>query len=183
MYRSDAPIAAIVMVAVLLVAFPGAVQAQAQKPDFSGTWELDLQASDDTESQVLGGVGEDTTRGMTRLERGRLVERLIQLARAIDEIEITQTERDFRIFDRDDNLRIYYLDGQKHARQTPWGAKLDAVAKWDGQQITVRTTGGEIGEVQETFGMEGRQLVFIVRIKNENFQNEIVIRNYYDRLP
>ncbi len=184
MHRSDAPLAAIVMVAVLLVAaFPGAAQAQAQKPDFSGTWELDLQASDDTESQVLGGAGEDTTRGMTRLERGRLVERLIQLARAIDEIEIAQTERDFRIFDRDDNLRIYYLDGRKHARQTPWGAKLDAVAKWDGQQISVRTTGEGIGEVQETIGMEGRQLVFIVRIKNKNFQNEIVIRNYYDRRP
>ena len=184
MHKSDAPLAAIVMVAVLLVAaFPGAAQAQARKPDFSGTWELDLQASDDTESQVLGGAGEDKTRGMTRLERGRLVERLIQLAQAIDEIEIAQTDRDFRIFDRDDNLRIYYLNGRKHARQTPWGAKLDVVAKWDGQQITVRTTGEEIGEVQETFGMEGRQLVFIVRIKNENFQNDVVIRNYYDRLP
>ena len=130
MHRSDAPLAAIVMVAVLLVAaFPGAAQAQAQKPDFSGTWELDLQASDDTESQVLGGAGEDTTRGMTRLERGRLVERLIQLARAIDEIEIAQTERDFRIFDWDDNLRIYYLDGRKHARQTPWGAKETTMSK------------------------------------------------------
>jgi len=184
MHRSDTSLAAIFMVAVLLVAaFPGAAQAQAQKPDFSGTWELDVEASDDTESQVLGGVGEDVTHGMTHLERGRLVERLIQLARAIDEIEIAQTEQDLSIFDRDDNLRIYYLDGRKHARQTPWGAKLDAVAKWDGQQITVRTSGEQVGEVQETFGMEGRQLVLIVRIKNENFQNEIVIRNYYDRQP
>ena len=128
-------------------------------------------------------VGRGRSPGGVAIERGRLVERLIQLARAIDEVEIAQTERDFRIFDRDDNLRIYYLDGRKHARQTPWGAKLDAVAKWEGQQITVRTTGSEIGEVHETFGMEGRQLVFIVRIKNKNFQNEIVIRNYYDRSP
>ena len=182
MHRAHAPLTTIAFAtAVVLAGFSGT--ALAQKPDFSGTWHLDVQASDDTESQVLGGAGDDATRGITRLERGRLVERLIQLARAIDELEIAQSESDLRIFDREDNLRIYYLDGEKHARQTPWGAKLDAVAEWHGQQITVQTTGKEIGEVQETFGMEGRQLVSIVRIKNENFENEIVIRNYYDRLP
>lgn len=158
-------------------------RAQAGKPDFSGTWRLDVEASDATESQLLAGVGEDTTRGVSHLERARVVERLTQLARALDEIEITQTERDLRIFDQGDNLRIYYLDGAKHARETPWGARLDAVASWDDQRITVRTTGEEVGDVQETFGLEGRQLVYIVRIKNKNFQNEVVIRSYYDRAP
>ena len=157
--------------------------AQAGKPDFSGTWRLNVEASDETESKLLEGVGDDTTHGIAHIERARLVERLTQLARALVEIEIEQTERDLRFFDDADNLRIYYLDGGKHVRQTPWGAKLDTVANWDGQQITVRTSGKEIGNVQETFGLEGRQLVYIVRIQNQNFQNEIVVRSYYDRSP
>jgi hypothetical protein len=151
------------------------------KPDLSGTWELDREASDDTESKILGGAGEDTTRGMPHLERARVLERLVELARAIHEIEIEQSQEDLKIFDQDDNVRIYYLDGETRARATPWGARLDVVARWDGPQISVRTTGREIGEVHETFGLEGRRLVYIVRIDNENFEDEILIRNYYDR--
>ena len=68
--------------------------------------------------------------------------------RALEELEIAQTDEAFRIFDEADNLRIYYLDGGKRARQTPWGAKLDTVANWDGPQITVRTSGKEVGDVR-----------------------------------
>ena len=154
---------------------------QAQLPDLSGAWILDAESSDDTESQIIEGAGENTTHGMTRLERDRLVERLIGLARALNEIDIEQSDRDFKIFDEADNLRIYYFDGEKHARQTPWGAKLETVAKWDGTRLTIRTTGGDLGEVDEIYGMEGRRLVFIVRIRNKSFSREIVIRNYYNR--
>jgi hypothetical protein len=101
--------------------------------------------------------------------------------RALQEIEIEQSDRDFKIFDEADNLRIYYFDGEKHARQTPWGAMLDTVAKWDGPRLTIRTSGDELGEVDEIYGMEGRRLVFIVRIRNPSFRNEIVIRNYYNK--
>ena len=155
---------------------------QAPKPDLSGVWVLDVEASDDTESQIIGGAGESQAHGMKRVERDRLVNRLIGLARAIGEIEIEQSERDFKIFDEADNLRIYYLDGKKHARQSPWGAKLDAVAAWEGPQITVRTKSKELGEVDEIYGMEGRRLVFIVHIRHPDFANEVVIRNYYNRL-
>ena len=157
-----------------------------QQPDLSGTWVLDTEASDDTENQVLEGAGENTAHGMSRLERDRLVERLVErlvgLARAINEIEIEQSDRDFKIFDEADNLRIYYFDGEKHARQTPWGAMLETVAAWDGPRLTIRTSGDELGEVDEIYGMEGRRLVFIVRIRNPSFANEIVIRNYYNLL-
>ena len=179
---ANARIVGIVTAALLVVsasAFPGA--SQAQRPDLSGNWELDVEASDDTYSEIIGGAGQDTTHGMTRLERNRLLDRLVQLAQAIDEIEITQTEKDLKIFDRQNNVRIYYLDGDERVRQTPWGASLDVVARWDGPRIAVRTTGREIGVVEETFGLQGRQLVLIIRIENRNFEREILIRNYYDR--
>ena len=126
MFRVNAFLIPILMAAAIMLSpLIDDARAQTRKPDFSGTWRLDVEASDDTESQVLGGAGADTTHGMTHLERNRVLERLVELARAIDEIDVAQTERDFRIFDRDDNLRIYYLDGKKHARQMPWGTKLD----------------------------------------------------------
>ena len=174
-----------IIAAVAAAAFAASAQAetsQASKPDLSGVWVLDVESSDDTESQVIGGAGENTSRGAKRLERDRLVNRLIQLARAIGEIEIEQSERDLKIFDEADNLRIYYLDGKKHKRQTPWGAELEAVATWEGPQIVVRSKGKNLGEVDEIYGMEGRRLVFIVHIRHPEFANEVVIRNYYNRL-
>ena len=177
------PIYTVIFVAAAALAISSLTIASQDTPgpDMSGMWVLDAEASDDTESEVLRGAGENTTRGMDRLERDRLVERLISLARAIGELEIEQTERDFKIFDQDDNLRIYYLDGKKHTRQTPWGAELEAVAKWNGPQLEVRSTGDEVGDVYEIYGMEGRRLVFIVKIQHPNFENEVTIRNYYDR--
>jgi hypothetical protein len=119
---------------------PGAAQ---MKPDLSGKWVLDLRSRDDTESKILGGAGEDKTRGMTHLERARNLDQLVQLARAIEQIEIEQSPDDLKIYDRDDNVRIYYLDGHERVRETPWGARVNLVGRWDGPQISVRTTGGK----------------------------------------
>jgi hypothetical protein len=150
-------------------------------PDFSGVWKLDAAKSDDAESEILKGAGEDTTHGIHHLERGRVFERLISLARSSDRIEIQQTEKDFRISDRGANVRIFYLDGRKHQRQTPWGASLEAQAEWKDGRLTIRSRGEEMGEIEETYGLEGNQFVITVRIRNRLFEDEIAVRHYYDR--
>jgi hypothetical protein len=155
--------------------------SQAPVPDLKGTWKLDAAKSGDAESEVLKGAGKDDTHGMDHLERVRILDRLTSLVRALDVIEIEQTEKEVQVSDNKGNFRIYYLDGKKHPRQTPWGAPLDAVAAWKDGSLVVKSRGEEVGEIEETYGLEGRQLVLIVRARNPRFENEIVVRQYYDR--
>jgi hypothetical protein len=157
-----------------------AKDSTAQEPNFTGTWQLDTEKSDDMQQKIRAGAGK--AGGITQPEIQRLLDRFTHLARAADVIEIEQTEVDFKIFDRADNVRIYYLDSKKHPRQTPWGAKLQTVANWDNQRLLITTEGKDLGKVTEVYAFEGRQLVFIIQVKNKKFENEILIRHYYDRM-
>jgi hypothetical protein len=148
-------------------------------PDFTGRWKLDAQKSDDTELSILAGLGDPDR---MRPENRQTAERLIALARALDRIEIRQSAKDFRTYDDADNVRIYYIDGKKHARETPWGERLQTVTRWEGNELFMETDGKDLGEVSETYGMEGRQMVFIVRIRLKGQKDDIVVKNYYDRV-
>ena len=153
--------------------------AMARKPNFSGTWVLDEERSDNLEEKVRIGAGE--TNQIARLDVKRIVDRLTHLARASDEIEIEQSAEDFTVADKEDNLRIYYIDGKKHVRQTPWGARLQTLTNWKGTQLIITTDSKELGKVTETYRMEGEQLVFIVQFESDDFENTVVARNQYFR--
>jgi hypothetical protein len=157
------------------------VVAQAAKPDFSGVWELDTGKSDDAEVAIRDALGLTGGRGDRQAERQALSSRLHYLARAAETIEIEQTEKDIKLFNSEDDVRIHYIDGQKHPRQTPIGEKLTTVTVWRDNFLDLTTEGPDIGKVTETLGMEGLQLVHIVRIQNEAFEDDLVVRAYYDR--
>jgi hypothetical protein len=157
-----------------------AKDSTAQEPNFTGTWQLDAEKSDDMQQKIRAGAGK--AGGITQPEIQRLLDRFTHLAHAADVIEIEQTKVDFKIFDRADNVRIYYMDGKKHPRQTPWGAKLQTVANWDNQRLLITTEGKDLGKVTEVYAFEGQQLIFIIQVENKKFENDVLIRHYYDRL-
>jgi hypothetical protein len=146
--------------------------------DFSGEWTMDADRSDDGEALILGGLGDPNRMNP---EKRRTAERLLELGRALRELEIRQSASDFRVYDEADNVRIYYIDGKKHTRETPWGEKLEAVTKWEGSVLQVRTDGKDLGEIDELYGMEGDNLVYTVKIRLEDSKEEVVVRTYYDR--
>jgi hypothetical protein len=130
-------------------------------------------------TKIRDAVG--TTGEITRSDVRMIAERLTQLARAVDWLEIEQTEKDFKIFDRDDNVRIYYLDGKKHPRQTPWGAMLEAQTGWNEDLLIVNTEGKDLGKISEIYGLDEGQLLFILQVENKKFAKTLIVRNYYDR--
>ncbi len=156
-----------------------ALGANAQKPNFSGTWVLDKETSDNLEEKVRIGAG--GTNRITRIDVKRIVDRLTHLARASEEIEIEQSAEDFTVADKQDNLRIYYIDGKKHVRQTPWGVKLQTLTNWKDAQLIITTEGKDLGKVTETYRLEGEQLVFAVQLESDDFENTVVARNQYFR--
>ena len=147
-------------------------------PDFSGKWTLDAEKSDDGEAVILGGIGSPDR--MSPKDR-RTAERLIDLVRALRVLEIRQSPADFRLYDEADNVRIYYIDGKKHTRETPWGEKLETVTKLEGSELHMRTDGKDLGEIDELYAMEGGQLLYTVKIRLEDSEQEVVIRSYYGR--
>lgn len=149
-----------------------------QSADFSGKWRMDADESDDGEAHILGGFGDPNV--MSPKDR-RVAERLIALVHALGDLEIRQSSRDIRLYDEADNVRIYYIDGEKHTRETPWGERLETVTKWEKGALHVRTDGKELGEIEEIFTLEAGQLLYTVELRLGNSKDEIVIRTYYSR--
>jgi hypothetical protein len=166
----------ILIVSVLMM---GTLEAQVQKPNFSGIWTLDLDKSDDWAFLVRAAAG--NTKSFTKMDVQRIVDRLTYLARTNEEIEIEQSEKEFKTFDKDDNVLIYYLDGKKHTRQTPWGAMLQTLADWNGDELIIVTEGKDIGKVTEVYAYDGEQLVFVIQLELKDFEENVVARYIYNR--
>jgi len=147
-------------------------------PDFSGKWALDEDKSDDGEAVILGGLGDPDR--MNPNDR-RTADRLAELVRALRVLEIRHSPADFRLYDEADNVRIYYIDGKKHTRETPWGDKLETVTKWEGFELHMRTDGKDLGEIDELYAMDGSQLLYTVKLRLEGSEQEVVVRTYYGR--
>lgn len=172
-------------IAAAFVVAPASAYAQAT-PDLSGKWRLDTDRSDDAETMIRAGLGvTEKTTGRPDVPSLRTADRLVQLSRALRWLEIRQSAKDFRIYDDADNVRIYYIDGKKHSRQTPWGAKLHTVTTYEDGELHMRTDGkgfGNVDRIDESYGLEGSQLVFVVRIKVKKAKDDVVVRSYYNRV-
>ena len=100
-------------------------------------------------------------------------------------IAITSDRRglELRIVDGSDNVRIYYLDGEKHKRQTPGGVDLETVAQKRGDQIIIEEK-AESSKFTRTFALaqDGSVMVVTVRLENDRFKQPVVIRSVYDLL-
>ena len=147
-------------------------------PDFSGEWTLDASKSDDGEAVILAGLGDPER--MSPSDR-RTAERLMALVRAFRVLEIRQSPTDFSLYDEADNVRIYYIDGKKHARETPWGERLETETKWEGSVLQAKTDGKDLGEIDELYAMEGGQLLYTVKLRLEDSDQEVVVRTFYSR--
>ncbi len=167
--------------ALVLVGGTSAAQIVA-KPDFSGLWELDDSKSDDAPEAIRIALGKTGGRGKEQRQRQMLSSRLNYLAYASETIEIIQTSQDFTLINTEDDVRIHYVDGEKHTRQSPAGEMMTTVTTWRDDLLAATTEGKEIGKVTETFGFEGHQLVHIVRIQHKLFEDDLVVRTYYNRL-
>jgi hypothetical protein len=163
-----------------LLAFVGLtpVVTARQNPDFSGTWTLDASKSDDARREVLASWGDPNR--MKPKDR-QVADRLLLLATALDRFEIRQTPREISLYYRDD-VRIYYIDGKKHTRETPWGEKLETVTDWEGSELHLKTDGKDLGDLDEIYAFDGDQMLYTVRLKVKHAKEEIVIRNYFDRV-
>jgi hypothetical protein len=149
-----------------------------QNPDFSGTWALDASKSDDPHRQILASWGDPNR---MRPEERQVADRLLLLVSALDRFEIRHTPRDITLYYGDD-VRIFYIDGKKHTRETPWGERLETVTDWEDGELHLKTDGKDLGDLEEIYTFEDGQMLYTVRLKVKHAKEEVVIRSYFDRV-
>ena len=140
-------IIAVAMLAVATIAF-------AQKPDFSGTWTLDPEASG--MQAGAGGGGGGGRRGMA----GPMTVKVAGDALTVERAGIGGNT----------TTLTYKLDGTESVNKQTMGrgenareVELKSTAKWDGSKLVISTqrpgAGGEMMTATETWSLEGGNLV------------------------
>ena len=157
-------------------------QERAARPDLSGTWKLSKDMSDDITAKFLEHPDSQTPEWEKNTrEYQEQIEALFHFARGLERIEINHTADDVTVADEDGDVRIYYPDGRERRRETKWGESLQVDSKWMDDQLIIRTRGVRTGIVQETYGLEGHRLVYILRVIEDSFPEAVVVRHYFDR--
>jgi len=174
----------------------GTVGASSQG-SLAGSWIVNPDESDDPQAKIETAL--QSQRGERRgrseepepdpnllLSQMRSMERLLEsLSAAADELTIEVASGEVHVAAAGDGrVRIFYLDGEKHIRQTPGGSRLETLAQWDGRQLLVEQDAGDGDTVNEVYalGSDPNVLVVVFRLKLDRLEEPIVIRTVYDSL-
>ena len=163
----------------------------------AGTWEVNPDESDDIEEKIRLGLQsmkrpgrrgsdagpEDPNVALARLKG---MQRIIKsLSAAADEVTIEVEGNEFRVAGAGEGrVRIFYLDGEKHVRETGTGTKLETIAQWNGKQVLIEQVAKDEGTINEVYelGSDTEELVVMFRLKIKQLEEPIVIRSVYDAL-
>jgi hypothetical protein len=139
---------------VSLLAFGNSVYAQ-QKPDFSGTWVLDIAGSD------LGGASKAATK------QGQMYK--ISLI-------VTQTAKQLTIKRSTGDTAVYNLDGSDSINNLPNGNQAVTRMKWDGDRLVAKTTanmGGQTIEMTDVRSLDTSGRIMTVHLTRQTPRGEM----------
>jgi hypothetical protein len=188
--------------AVLLVGLTALAQQPTPSPEmpastgFSGNWERDPARSDDAQEKMRaafvrmqeemerrgrggpppGGSGAPPPGGGGREGRGG------GPGQVPEELEVEHDGGELKL-DDGERLQIFYLDGQKHRRAMPNGAKLETVATLQGQVVLIeeKLDRGKIERKLE-LSEDGESMVITLNIEIGNMKEPVLIRTVYERV-
>ncbi|HEY0874021.1 MAG TPA: hypothetical protein VGD94_11150 [Vicinamibacterales bacterium] len=128
-----------------------ATVAYAQKPDFSGTWTLDPDAS----GMTGGGGGRGGGRGMAGPMVVKMAGDTLMVERQMGGNAVTTTYK----LDGSESINKQTMGRGENAREV----ETKSTAKWDGSKLVISTQrpgmGGEMMTATETWSLEGGNLV------------------------
>lgn len=164
-----------------------------EAPSLSGYWLRNPDDSDDAEQKIeeaarayfdkatKGGrniFSEDIPQIQKRLQY--VIATFVQFA---EELDIVEESGELRIDDGIGRVRIFYVDGQKHKRQNPDGAKLETICSRDRDRVVVEQKLDKVGTITEVYhpSSDGNTMSLTVRFESKRFKQPLVVRNVYDR--
>jgi hypothetical protein len=98
-------------------------------------------------------------------------------------LQIELTERELHMEGGAQGLRIFYLDGEKHIRETSNGAKIETRATLSGNRIVIEQKMEEGVEITETYELSPDGQVMVMRLQMEGGMSSepVLIRTVYDK--
>ena len=170
---------------------------------FTGIWERNVEQSDDARAKMQeameqmgrgggggpggsggrppGGRGGSGRPGGMGGSRGEGGSRRPDLGNVPDELTLELMDDELRV-DDGERLRIYYLDGEKHKRETANGMKLETVAELKGNAVFIEEK-MERGKLNRKFELspDGGTMVATLIVKIGRMKDPVVIKTVYER--
>jgi len=99
-----------------------------------------------------------------------------------EELYVEHEDGELRL-DDGERLQIFYLDGEKHRRAMPNGAKLETVATIAGRVVNIEEK-LERGKIERKIELseDGESMVITLNIKIGNMKDPVLIRTVYERV-
>ncbi len=158
----------------------------------SGTWMRNPELSDDPEEKVREAVTRVIDRANSRRRGGpslddpelrrRMEQSLDSLIQSAETLVIEQENDELQVDDGHGRIRIFYLDGQKHIRQTPGGASLETTCTVGGRYILVeqKMDGGVKINENYTLLQDGSRMELTVRLETKQLKEPLGVRSVYE---
>lgn len=159
----------------------------------SGTWLRDPESSDNAEAKIEE-TAKDFFDKATKGGRGLMSDEIPEIQKRLEiiislyvhyaeEIILEEEGNELVVDDGYGKVRIFYVDGLKHKRQTPFGAKLETVCTRQGSRIVIDQKLDKWGRISETYipSSDGDTLIHTVRFESKRFKEPLVIQNSYYR--
>ena len=170
-----------------------------EPPNFSGTWKLNHEQSDDAVAKVKDAAGSEYVQGgpswasetwfpwgrkFSEDERVMLRDVLVGAVRGFERVQIEQTASEIKTIHGEDGLRVFYMKRAAAGTNILTGETVKRTAQWKGDQLFLESAGGK-GASKETLSLApgGTQLVHTLNIKMDLLKHPIDLRLVYDRLP
>lgn len=174
----------------------------AEQPDFSGTWKLNPELSENprekmAESMSKGRGGEGGGRGGGGMGGGMrgggggrgggregMEERLGEREARIQQIVIDHEDPTFRIRFADDSENVFYTDGRM--TEDLEAGLLEATASWKkGQRIEIERLSPQGGTITEKYELsdDGSQLFVKTKMESTGRMPRLTFERVYDRVP
>ena len=98
-----------------------------------------------------------------------------------DTLEIEQSDSELKVSAGDD-VRVFYLDGQKRERRSPDDAKIEIRAEWKGAAIEIKEKHEHGGEIRESYELspEAKTLIVTRQLNLPRMKEPLLIRTVYD---
>ena len=168
----------------------------AQSPDVSGLWQRNGDVSGSAPGEIERVMGRPVLSGtggrshavfgrdaiLDNLDEVALHRALVDYASRLDRMEIAISDNELEVTLARDYVGIFYLDGDKHVRELPNGARLEAAGTVDGQSIRVEQK-GEDATLVETYTLSSNDTLTVeLNLRSKLLEEPIVFRTVYDRV-
>lgn len=174
--------------------------ASAQDADFTGQWRLNEKMSQDHFEKIYIAMGSEQLQGagtaaynsvnsgtlLRDTNRADTLRALLDYAQVLEEVEIEQSDNELTVAvgAGDEFFSLFYLDGEKHARQLPAGLRIEATAAWEGEAIHIVQVGDNDAVLKEIYTLvgDGAQMALIFQLDTKLTKTPVQFRLVYDRV-